>query len=1005
MGVHGRCGGLLLDDAPLEGQELFALELNARADSPSGIPLAASGLLTDRRAREDVQKVRERDDTAKKEEPERIRNLRSMICTNPSWMTGLPDNSDEYEKRYNQDMLHNHQEAGSFGALEEGTRMPTVQPGWAKGSIHGYDVAVENNKQRGHTTNNVNYKPGGADKLKPGEWNLDQIVKVLSEKILNNTSRSKDQLRQAYRLIRCGQAINPQVLKQRITDMNIPITDAQTLQLFELLDDDNSGELTGWEFVVGLLPKDYTGELWMNASEAATREKAAAYKKAHHELGYLINCQEKTPASLANPQWEMSELQVENALLDKFTSITQADDKMMQQSYFLMGKEPFDGPRLQEYLRCRGLVLSDAQIDQLFLKIDADGSGEIDVYELLDFLTKQVHIKGWCNKNANWGAPNNGTNAACTRAEVAARLGIRNKWPKHLASWAPSVAQVIEQIQTKLDQKVSASGQSSGEQRKWMVFDPERRGCLNKRQFEDGCNRINVSCPTEMLQQVFHVLDTDKNGIITRAEFAPLFTIGPQRLGYQELPGTVRDLAKLNDWEPMEEPSSDPAGDELLQMKKSAAATSRPDGLPPRGMTPRDSSVANGLRREAVEATTLSWTPAYQNVRQDGEAVAMRNPESKHRRTASHRLEQATEPNELVADWPKHLVQGSWRWTPAELLRRIADKALGKTAQWGQCSRLQEVFRKFGLAEVDDDSGNKGRACGCLSKRAFLTAVHRLGIEITKEFVDLVYDKYDGDDDGLLSRDELRDALFPDDRPDPVPTGKPNPPKLQTMHKQSAAVSPVPTPQPPGNGRQVGDPLSWHEDRLKEDCMVALFREVKESTETGVIGRAEAALGRARSSISRCSSARSARPMTARSTVRSPEKSSNDVHRTRPGSARPTTARSTVRSPEKSSNDVHRTRPGSARPMTARSIASVSSTGSVALSMASQALSGAKAALTPRSPTKPPSRRSPESSRRKSVRPSSSHASAGKTCKDSKRAGLYVDGTPRIRRFAGTASC
>ena len=65
-----------------------------------------------------------------------------------------------------------------------------------------------------------------------------------------------------------------------------------------------------------------------------------------------------------------------------------------------------------------------------------------------------------------------------------------------------------------------------------------------------------------------------------------------------------------------------------------------------------------------------------------------------------------------------------------------------------------------------------------------------------------VYCRYDGDDDGLLSRDELRDALFPDDRPDPVPTGKPNPPKLQTMHKQSAAVSPVPTPQPPGNGEQ-----------------------------------------------------------------------------------------------------------------------------------------------------------------------------------------------------------
>ena len=64
----------------------------------------------------------------------------------------------------------------------------------------------------------------------------------------------------------------------------------QTLELFALLDDDNSGELTGWEFVVGLLPKDYTGELWMNASEATTREKAAAYKKAVLNCTCSLNC-------------------------------------------------------------------------------------------------------------------------------------------------------------------------------------------------------------------------------------------------------------------------------------------------------------------------------------------------------------------------------------------------------------------------------------------------------------------------------------------------------------------------------------------------------------------------------------------------------------------------------------------------------------------------------------------------------------------------------------------
>ena len=143
-------------------------------------------------------------------------------------------------------------------------------------------------------------------------------------------------------------------------------------------------------------------------------------------------------------------------------------------------------------------------MDTLFKKIDTDGGGVIDVYELLDFLGNKVHVKGWCNANKNWG------DASLTSVERTARPGVKHKWPEHLKDWAPTVQEVLAQLQAKLERKcVASNGKSAGNNEKWRIFDVERRGSINQRQFEEGCNKLNVSCRTGQLQQLWLQLEWD----------------------------------------------------------------------------------------------------------------------------------------------------------------------------------------------------------------------------------------------------------------------------------------------------------------------------------------------------------------------------------------------------------------------------------------------------------------------------------------------------------------
>ena len=69
MGLEHRPAGMLRNEAPLEGQNALSIEGQAMEHDiktkPDGVPIAATGLLRDRRDREDVKRLRKQQPTVR----------------------------------------------------------------------------------------------------------------------------------------------------------------------------------------------------------------------------------------------------------------------------------------------------------------------------------------------------------------------------------------------------------------------------------------------------------------------------------------------------------------------------------------------------------------------------------------------------------------------------------------------------------------------------------------------------------------------------------------------------------------------------------------------------------------------------------------------------------------------------------------------------------------------------------------------------------------------------
>lgn len=89
-------------------------------------------------------------------------------------------------------------------------------------------------------------------------WSMEELELRLQDKIMQRTSKSSDQFRQAFKLFTVAGGITPDMFLQQINKiLGVNISKEISLKLFEKYDTDKSGDIDLSEFVNGIMPRDW----------------------------------------------------------------------------------------------------------------------------------------------------------------------------------------------------------------------------------------------------------------------------------------------------------------------------------------------------------------------------------------------------------------------------------------------------------------------------------------------------------------------------------------------------------------------------------------------------------------------------------------------------------------------------------------------------------------------------------------------------------------------------
>jgi len=623
------------------------------------------------------------------------------------------------------------------------------------------------------------------------------ILDLLQDKVAGLTSRSKDMLRQAYRLIQCGQNVNPQVLKERIHALGIPIDDKQTLELFDLLDSDGSGDVDGWEFVVGTMPKDYTDTLWQNTSQDDADVKTQERHELFHRLQEKVCVQDEHPKSIAAHKFRMSDDHIDEWLMMKVIACTPKPEDQFRKAFEVFGKQKVFTPRtLDDSFKRLGLVLHEDQLLRFFNKMDKEKKGTILMSHMYHYLVNSFD-GSWTNTNQLWAGSDD--HEACKdteNAKMKSKKAIVNHHPAQFPM--KNIEEKIKEIMVKLDQKFISGGLSTALREKFSHFDKDRRGKISTRAFVTGVRSLCIAVTPEEVEQIYGIIDRDQDGYLSHSEFRRAFEPPADGEDFSKsrkvttLPGTVVDI--INDSrnqhiippraskmicdkdleiEAMQEPTKSvrQLRKEIEDREETVNALHRDGAIKEeRGHTPKPTSLAGGLRREPKGAfNSLDWKQEY--IYGPGDE---REPELKAAKAAAYKKKVGKD--DLMDDWPATLVAGGWRWSRAELVSRIQEKALSKSSSQAG-SGLAEAFKLF--------TGKTGGG-NVIDKTSFKDSCHMMNIHISSKGVDLFFEQYDQNNDGLLDINDLSAALDP-------PSGIYSAPRFMTLKQGPPKTAKAPT--------------------------------------------------------------------------------------------------------------------------------------------------------------------------------------------------------------------
>jgi Ca2+-binding EF-hand superfamily protein len=313
---------------------------------------------------------------------------------------------------------------------------------------------------------------------------LSSTLSIASDR----TSKESDRIRQAFKLFTSQSSITPDLFEKRIESlMGVPVPKELTMQLFNKYDIDKSGDIDISEFVVGLMPKDYTTVSWNVQRE---NEEQLELKKVS-----LYN-----NPDMFKSVWKGSLKELETRLQDTITQHTSKSSDQIRQAFSLFtaarGIKPEVFKRsIEKLIHAK---ISENQSMELFQKYDTDGSGDIDLQEFVSGLMPSDY---------------RGTSLFVKREDHR-----REKHKQLVAQGAKKVKWdlTLDDLQKRLQDKVVQHTSRSSDQYR-QAFHMFTTGSHNIKpeEFKKQIDRImDADVPEEQCQQLFKRFDTDNSGDI-----------------------------------------------------------------------------------------------------------------------------------------------------------------------------------------------------------------------------------------------------------------------------------------------------------------------------------------------------------------------------------------------------------------------------------------------------------------------------------------------------------
>ena len=225
-------------------------------------------------------------------------------------------------------------------------------------------------------------------------WTVEDLERMLQDKMTAHSSQDKDQARQMYRVFggkNLGEGVGINVDNFRntlIRQFGMPVSPEQAGGMFARIDEDHSGDVTFYEFLRKVLPDDYDN--WRVRHAARKHRGTSLAQKTPPKVDRIL---EWTPDDYPKvwKKWTLG--QIKTKIQDKLYQYATRDVDLCRQALCLFGIKAgkgIDAPAFQRVLLEKlGLPISMKETRELFNQLDVDGSGQLSMVEFMKGIMPQ----------------------------------------------------------------------------------------------------------------------------------------------------------------------------------------------------------------------------------------------------------------------------------------------------------------------------------------------------------------------------------------------------------------------------------------------------------------------------------------------------------------------------------------------------------------------------------------------------------------------------------------